>query len=72
MLLCLFYCIFSEISESHVIVEYSVGQFYEDARQATRDVLNKGHVPIITGGTGLYLRWYVSRTSLLVCLDEPL
>ncbi|KAL2944503.1 tRNA dimethylallyltransferase 9 [Bienertia sinuspersici] len=39
----------------HPSEEYSVGQFYEDARQATRDVLNKGHVPIITGGTGLFI-----------------
>lgn len=43
----------------HPSTEYSAGQFYEDARQATRDVLNKGHVPIITGGTGLYLRWFI-------------
>ncbi|GLT51642.1 hypothetical protein SLA2020_250390 [Shorea laevis] len=39
--------------------EYSVGQFFEDARQATRNVLDSGHVPIVTGGTGLYLRWFV-------------
>ncbi|GLU15347.1 hypothetical protein SLE2022_318450 [Rubroshorea leprosula] len=39
--------------------DYSVGQFFEDARQATRDVLDSGHVPIVTGGTGLYLRWFV-------------
>ncbi|KAL7216731.1 hypothetical protein ACSBR1_028627 [Camellia fascicularis] len=38
---------------------YSVGKFFEDARQATRDVLNNGLVPIVTGGTGLYLRWYI-------------
>ncbi|GLU15391.1 hypothetical protein SLE2022_318860 [Rubroshorea leprosula] len=31
--------------------DYSVGQFFEDARQATRDVLDSGHVPIVTGGT---------------------
>ncbi|XP_021719208.1 tRNA dimethylallyltransferase 9-like [Chenopodium quinoa] len=43
----------------HPAEEYSVGRFYDDARQATRDVLNKGHVPIITGGTGLYLRWFI-------------
>ncbi|GLU15779.1 hypothetical protein SLE2022_322460 [Rubroshorea leprosula] len=41
--------------------DYSEGQFFEDARQATRDVLDSGHVPIVTGGTGLYLRWYVPR-----------
>ncbi|XP_028077283.1 tRNA dimethylallyltransferase 9 isoform X1 [Camellia sinensis] len=38
---------------------YSVGKFFEDARQATRDILNNGRVPIVTGGTGLYLRWYI-------------
>ncbi|GLT47444.1 hypothetical protein SLA2020_211420 [Shorea laevis] len=39
--------------------DYSVGQFFEDARQTTRDVLDSGHARIVTGGTGLYLRWFV-------------
>ncbi|KAK9674178.1 hypothetical protein RND81_12G216400 [Saponaria officinalis] len=43
----------------HPSEDYSVGQFYDDARQATKDVLDRGRVPIITGGTGLYLRWFV-------------
>ncbi|CAK9182939.1 unnamed protein product [Ilex paraguariensis] len=43
----------------HPSEEYSVGQFFEDARQATRDILKAGHVPIVTGGTGLYLRWFI-------------
>ncbi|XP_057952414.1 tRNA dimethylallyltransferase 9 [Malania oleifera] len=43
----------------HPSEEYSVGQFFEDARQATRDILNRGRVPIVTGGTGLYLRWFM-------------
>ncbi|CAM8957657.1 unnamed protein product [Rhodiola kirilowii] len=43
----------------HPSGDYSVGQFFEDARQATTDILNRGHVPIVTGGTGLYLRWYI-------------
>lgn len=42
----------------HVLSDYSVGQFYEDARQASQDILKNGRVPIVTGGTGLYLRWY--------------
>lgn len=42
------------------MLEYSVGQFFEDARQATKDILSSGRVPIVSGGTGLYLRWYVS------------
>ncbi|KAH7512632.1 hypothetical protein FEM48_Zijuj12G0111500 [Ziziphus jujuba var. spinosa] len=43
----------------HPSEDYSVGQFYEDARQATRCILDGGRVPIVTGGTGLYLRWFM-------------
>lgn len=38
-----------------------MGQFFDDGRQATKDILNRGRVPIVTGGTGLYLRWYGIR-----------
>nr|AGT16524.1 isopentenyl transferase [Saccharum hybrid cultivar R570] len=30
-----------------------------DARRATQDVLDRGCVPVVAGGTGLYLRWYI-------------
>ncbi|GAB2231033.1 hypothetical protein Droror1_Dr00027320 [Drosera rotundifolia] len=43
----------------HPSEDYSVGQFYEDARRATRDILESGRVPIVVGGTGLYLRWFI-------------
>nr|XP_025672108.1 tRNA dimethylallyltransferase 9 isoform X2 [Arachis hypogaea] len=43
----------------HPSEDYSVGQFFEDARQATRSILDKGRVPIVVGGTGLYLRWFI-------------
>ncbi|XP_043807493.1 tRNA dimethylallyltransferase 9 isoform X1 [Manihot esculenta] len=43
----------------HPSEDYSVGQFFEDARQATRDILDNGRVPIVAGGTGLYLRWFI-------------
>ncbi|KAG2681742.1 hypothetical protein I3760_11G158000 [Carya illinoinensis] len=43
----------------HPSEEYSVGQFFEDARQATRCILDSGRVPIVSGGTGLYLRWFM-------------
>ncbi|KAL6603359.1 hypothetical protein ACP70R_043720 [Stipagrostis hirtigluma subsp. patula] len=39
--------------------EYSAGVFFHDARRATEDVLHRGRVPIVAGGTGLYLRWYI-------------
>ncbi|XP_028763832.1 tRNA dimethylallyltransferase 9 [Neltuma alba] len=43
----------------HPSEDYSVGRFFEDARQATRCILDNGHVPIVVGGTGLYLRWFI-------------
>ncbi|XP_054815226.1 tRNA dimethylallyltransferase 9-like isoform X2 [Prosopis cineraria] len=43
----------------HPSEDYSVGQFFEDARQATRCILDNSHVPIVVGGTGLYLRWFI-------------
>ncbi|KAJ4869920.1 tRNA dimethylallyltransferase 9 [Raphanus sativus] len=43
----------------HPSQDYSVGQFFEDGRQVTKDILSRGRVPIVTGGTGLYLRWFM-------------
>ncbi|XP_047162447.1 tRNA dimethylallyltransferase 9-like isoform X2 [Vigna umbellata] len=43
----------------HPSEDYSAGQFFEDARQATRCILDNGRVPIVVGGTGLYLRWFI-------------
>ncbi|CAL5221867.1 g4129 [Coccomyxa viridis] len=39
--------------------EFSAGDFYSLARAATADILQRGKVPIVVGGTGFYLRWYV-------------
>ncbi|DBA89023.1 TPA: hypothetical protein ACH3X2_000238 [Trebouxia sp. C0005] len=39
--------------------EFSAGHFYEAARAAIQDILQRGRVPIVVGGTGLYLRWLV-------------
>ncbi|KAF8763055.1 hypothetical protein HU200_008905 [Digitaria exilis] len=39
--------------------DYSAGAFFRDARRATQDVLDRGRVPVVAGGTGLYLRWYI-------------
>lgn len=36
--------------------EYSAGQYQRDARAAIAAVTARGHLPIVTGGTGLYLR----------------
>lgn len=39
--------------------QYGAGMFYDNAREATAKVLEKGLVPIVVGGTGMYLRWYI-------------
>ncbi|CAL8468281.1 g7821 [Coccomyxa elongata] len=39
--------------------EFSAGDFYARARTATADILQRGKVPIVTGGTGFYLRWFI-------------
>ncbi|XP_066391445.1 tRNA dimethylallyltransferase 9-like [Miscanthus floridulus] len=43
----------------HASNDYSAGAFFRDARRATRDVHDRGRVPVVAGGTGLYLRWYI-------------
>jgi tRNA dimethylallyltransferase len=40
--------------------DYSAGMFFRHARTATDDVLYRSRVPVVAGGTGLYLRWYIS------------
>lgn len=37
-------------------VDYSVANFYDDAKIAIGKILQKGKTPIIVGGTGLYFR----------------
>ena len=34
---------------------YSVADFKKDAEKAIKEILNKGKVPIVVGGTGLYI-----------------
>ena len=36
--------------------DYSVADFYDDAREKIYDIINRGKTPIIAGGTGLYFR----------------
>ncbi|XP_047096434.1 tRNA dimethylallyltransferase 9-like [Lolium rigidum] len=43
----------------HPSEDYSAGTFFDDARGATQDVLDRGRVPVVAGGTGLYLRWFM-------------
>ena len=36
--------------------DYSVGQFVKDCESAINEILNKGKLPILVGGTGLYIK----------------
>ncbi|BBN18495.1 tRNA dimethylallyltransferase [Marchantia polymorpha subsp. ruderalis] len=44
----------------HPTEEYSAQDFYVDAKAATDMVLAKGRVPIVVGGSGLYIRWFLN------------
>lgn len=37
-------------------IDYSVADYYDDAKVAISNILSKGKTPIIVGGTGLYFR----------------
>ena len=37
-------------------IDYSVANFFDDAQVAIREIRQKGKIPIIVGGTGLYFR----------------
>ncbi|MEW5316893.1 MAG: hypothetical protein WDW38_008234 [Sanguina aurantia] len=49
----------AEVSE-----DFNAGDFFDHARAATADILSRGKVPIIVGGTGLYLKWFVHGKAL--------
>ena len=36
--------------------DYSVAEFYDDAKLAIKDILSRDKTPIVAGGTGLYFR----------------
>lgn len=37
-------------------IDYSVGDFYKDAKPIIEDIISRGKTPIVAGGTGLYFR----------------
>ena len=37
-------------------IDYSVADFYDDAKTAIEDIVSRGKTPIVAGGTGLYFR----------------
>jgi tRNA A37 N6-isopentenylltransferase MiaA len=39
--------------------EFSAGDFYSAARASAAEIISRGKVPIVLGGTGFYLRWFM-------------
>lgn len=39
--------------------DFSAGDFFVAARAAAEDILRRGKTPILVGGTGFYLRWFI-------------
>ena len=52
--------------------DYSAGDYGRAARQAARDIAARGRTPIVTGGTGLYLRALLDGLSPLQPRNEAL
>lgn len=44
--------------------EYSAGLYVKDAKKCIKDILSRGKVPIVTGGTGLYFRILLENYDL--------
>lgn len=38
---------------------FTAGTFFRHAREATQDVLARNHLPIVVGGTMMYVRWFL-------------
>ncbi|WIA19790.1 hypothetical protein OEZ85_005701 [Tetradesmus obliquus] len=39
--------------------EFSAGDFHHLGRKAAADIIQRGKTPIVVGGTGFYLRWFI-------------
>ncbi len=50
---------------------YSVADFVEDARACIDDILKRGKVPVIAGGTGLYMDSVLNNTSFADFDSDP-
>lgn len=53
-------------------VEYTAGDYGRAARHAVCDIAQRGRVPIVTGGTGLYLRALLDGLSPVPMRDQTL
>ncbi len=53
-------------------VEYTAGEYGREARAAVHEIASRGKVPIVVGGTGLYLRALLDGFSPVPQRDEAL
>ena len=44
--------------------DYSVGNYYDDAKKIIFDIIKRGKTPIVAGGTGLYIRILLEHYNL--------
>lgn len=51
--------------------EYSAGEFYRDFWQAFDDISQRGHVPILCGGTGLYIESVLKQYPFALVPENP-
>lgn len=51
--------------------KYNLYQFLRDARQAVADISARGHLPVICGGTGLYVESLLKGMSLPEVPENP-
>lgn len=59
------------IGHKSVDEEYSVVNYVEDAKKAIEDVYSRGKIPILCGGTGLYVDSLLSNTEFSEIKSDP-
>lgn len=52
--------------------DYNAGEFFKDARNEISNVLNEGKVPILVGGSGMYVRWIIHGKQLCPVRDTEI
>lgn len=51
--------------------EYSVANYVEDAKKAIADIFERGKIPVLCGGTGLYVDSLLSNTEFAEIKSSP-
>lgn len=59
------------IDVADITETFSAARFVDLASQAIADIISRGKLPIIAGGTGLYIDTLISGTELAATEDDP-